>query len=69
VLYPFAETRQALYEGAKRAALGIPRCQPYQLTLSINVKKQHLVFGAEGAEPKVVIKGGLIEDPLRQLKF
>lgn len=41
VLYPFAETRQALYEGAKRAVAAIPRCRPYQLTLPKWRSKQH----------------------------
>ena len=30
VLYPFAETRKALYEGAKRAVAAIPNCKPYR---------------------------------------
>ena len=31
VLYPFEETRKALYEGAKRAIKAIPQCKPYQI--------------------------------------
>ena len=31
MLYPFAETRKALYEGAKRAVAAIPNCKPYKL--------------------------------------
>ncbi len=28
-LYPFEETRKALYEGAKRAVAALPSCKPY----------------------------------------
>ncbi|MCR4415021.1 MAG: M55 family metallopeptidase, partial [Thermoguttaceae bacterium] len=35
ILYPFDETRQALYEGAKRAVRAIPQCKPYKLALPI----------------------------------
>ena len=69
VLYPFAETRQALYEGAKRAVAAIPRCKPYQLALPIKAKKQYLVLGKEGTEPKLVTKEGIIEDVLHLLDF
>ena len=69
VLYPFAETHQALYEGAKRAVAAIPRCQPYRLALPIKAKKQFLVFGKEGTEPKLVTKEGSIEDVLHLLDF
>jgi len=69
VLYPFAETRQALYEGAKRAVAAIPHCKPYQIATPIKVKKQFLVLGKEGEEPKLVTKEGVIEDALNLLKF
>lgn len=68
ILYPFAETRQALYEGAKRAMRAIPRCQPYRLELPIKAKKQHLVFEA-GQPPKIVTKEGLIPDGRHLLDF
>jgi D-amino peptidase len=69
VLYPFAETRQALYEGAKKAVAAIPRCKPYELKGPIQAKKQFLVLGKEGTEPKLVTKEGTIEDPLHLLEF
>ena len=46
VLYPFAETRKALYEGAKQAMAAIPKCKPYRLDLPIKAKKQYLDAGA-----------------------
>ncbi len=69
VLYPFEETRKALYEGAKRAVAAIPHCRPYVLKGPIQARKQWLVLGKEDAEPKLMRKEGVIEDPLRLLDF
>jgi D-amino peptidase len=68
VLYPFAETRKALYRGAKRAMAAIPHCKPYRLDLPIHVKMQHLVFDASRAS-KLVTKEGTIPDALHLLDF
>ena len=68
VLYPFQDTRKALYEGAKRAMTIIPKCKPFRLDLPITAKKQYLVF--EGSsEPKLVTKEGTIPDALHILDF
>jgi D-amino peptidase len=69
VLYPFAETRKALYEGAKQAVAAIPKCKPYQLALPIKVKKQFLVLGDGSAQPKLVTKEGEVQDALHILDF
>jgi len=72
VLYPFAETRPALYEGAKRAVAAIPRCKPYLIALPIKAKKQYLVLDPRGgpmAKPRQVTKEGTIEDLLHLLSF
>jgi D-amino peptidase len=69
LLYPFAETRQALYEGAKRAIAAIPQCKPYQIASPVKVKRQYLVFGKEGEEPKLVTREGVVEEALNILKF
>jgi len=42
---------------------------PYHLTLPIKVKKQYLSLGGESPEPKLIIKEGVIEDPLHLLEF
>lgn len=42
VLYPFEETRKALYEGAKKAMSAIPLCKPYTMETPIKVKEQYL---------------------------
>jgi len=42
ILYPFKETRKALYEGAKKAIASIPECKPYRPELPIKAKKLYL---------------------------
>lgn len=69
VLYPFDETRQALYEGARRAVASIPRCKPYKLSLPIQAKKEHLVFDGPAGPGRLVSKEGTIEDVLKLLDF
>ena len=80
-LYPFDETRQALYEGARRAVAAIPKCQPYKLSLPIKAKKEYLVFDSPVARPsrplqeqgqdalattgRLISKEGTIEDVLK----
>jgi D-amino peptidase len=68
-LYPFDETRQALYEGAKRAIAAIPHCQPYQLSLPIQAKKEYLVFDDPAKKGRKVTKEGTIDDVLKLLSF
>jgi D-amino peptidase len=68
-LYPFEETRQALYEGAKRAVAAIPKCKPYKLKLPIRAEKQHLVFDGPDGKGRLVTKEGTIEDVLKLFGF
>lgn len=68
VLYPFAETRQQLCQGAKRAMRNIKRCQPYRLEFPVKARKEYLVFsGAE--KPRLESKEGIIPDALHLLDF
>ena len=69
VLYPFPETRQALYKAARRAMAAIPKCKPYKLTLPIKVKKQYLVLNPSPAPPKLMTKEGEVNDVLGLLRF
>lgn len=70
VLYPFAETRQALYEGAGRAIAAIPLCRPYRIEMPIQAKKQWIVTDPAGnAPPKVQVKEGTIENLLELMQF
>lgn len=68
-LYPFAETRKALYEGARRAIAAIPACKPYILDLPIRAKKQYLDLNPRLPKPKLVTQEGLITDALHILDF
>ncbi len=68
-LYPFADTAQALYEGARRAVAAIPRCQPYKLTLPIQARKEYLVFDTPTAPGRRVTKEGTIQDILHLVDF
>jgi len=68
VLYPFAETRRALYRGAKRAMAAIPACKPYRIDLPIQAKKQYLVWDGSST-PKLMTKEGTIPDALHLLDF
>lgn len=69
VLYPFAETRKSLYEGAKRAVAAIPCCKPYQLTYPVHAKKQWLVFDKDGSSSHLETKEGTIPDALHLWNF
>jgi len=66
VLYPFEETRKALYEGAKKAISAIPKCKPYTIKTPIQAKMQWLDLNAK-PEPKVMTKEWIIPDALQLL--
>jgi len=68
-LYPFEETRQALYEGARRALTAIDRCKPYKPSLPIQAKKEYLVFDKPSEPGRLVTKEGVIEDVLKLMTF
>lgn len=67
-LYPFEETRQALFEGARKAMTVIGKCKPYRIEVPIRAKKQWLIFDANG-ESRLQTKEGVIEDPLKLFSF
>jgi len=66
-LYPFEETRQALYEGAKRAISVISECKPYTLQFPVKAKKQQLVTKGDSKEPKLMTKEKTLTHPLQIL--
>ena len=69
ILYPFEQTRKALYEGAKRAMAAIPKCKPYKLKEPINVKKQWLDLNSTLPQPKIMTKEGTVPDAKHILDF
>jgi D-amino peptidase len=68
-LYPFEETRRALYEGAKQAVAAIGRCRPYKLALPIQAKKEYLVFDDPAKKGRLVTKEGTLDDVLKLTSF
>ncbi len=56
VLYPFDETRQALYDGAKKSMEVIAHCIPYKLDLPIKGKLQYLDLDSKSPDFDVITK-------------
>jgi D-amino peptidase len=68
ILYPFEETRKALYEGAKRAMSVISSCKPYKIDSPIKVKMQYLNLDTIHTRPEVVTIEGIARDALHILE-
>jgi len=62
LLYPFEETRKALYEGAKRAVAAIPFCKPYKLRMPIRAKREGFVFDQCPSQTRLVTSECKITD-------
>jgi len=69
ILYPFEETRKALYEGAKRCVSVISSCRPYIIKTPIMVKEQRLNLDPSLPKPVVVTREGVAEDALHILSW
>ena len=68
-LWPFEETRKALFEGAKQAMAELPNCKPYQVKLPIQAKKQWYPLDANKVKGKLMTKEGEILDLRDIYKF
>jgi D-amino peptidase len=68
ILYPFEETRRALYEGAKKAMSVISSCKPYKIDTPIKVKMQYLNLDTNLPKPEVVTVEGIANDALHILE-
>jgi len=69
ILYPFEETRKALYEGAKKAVSIIPKCNPYKTEIPVKVRMQYLNLDPKLPKPEVVQVEGTARDALHILDF
>jgi len=69
MLFPFEETRKALYEGAKQAMAQIGKCKPYKIDMPIKARKQWLTFESPDGPGKLQTKEGIIEDVRQLFKF
>ncbi len=63
-LYPFEETRKALYDGARRAMGTIGTRQPFRLKTPIAVREQYLDLDPKRPKPAVVTREGVAPDAL-----
>lgn len=68
ILYPFEETRKALYEGAKKAVSVISLCKPYKIKIPIEVKMQYLNLDSSLPKPEIVTVEGIAKDALHILE-
>ncbi|MFZ0283280.1 MAG: M55 family metallopeptidase, partial [Bacteroidales bacterium] len=64
-LYPFEETRKALYEGAKRAVAALPSCKPYIIKTPVKVKEEYLDLNPNLPQPAVIKREGIARTPLQ----
>jgi D-amino peptidase len=69
ILYPFEETRKALYEGAKRAVGVISNCKPYRTETPVKVIMQYLNLDPKLPKPELVRVEGTAMDALHILDF
>lgn len=69
ILYPFEETRAALYEGAKKAMKALPDCKPYIMNMPIKGKLQYLDLKSDSSGHKIITKEAIFDDVENILKF
>ena len=69
ILYPFAETRKALAEGAKKAVAAIPSCKPYILDTPIQVKEEYLNIDPKLPKPLLMKREGVAQNALEILTW
>lgn len=64
MLYPFEETHDALYEGAKKAVAAIPLCKPYLLKSPILIREEYLNSDPGLTKPEIIKREGTAQDAL-----
>ena len=69
ILYPFKETRKALYEGAKKSMEALSLCKPYKMDMPIQGKLQYLDLKSRAKTPKTITKETVIQDAREITKF
>lgn len=69
ILFPFEETRRALYEGALKAMEVLPNCMPYTMDLPIKGKLQYLDIDSGQSDPEIITKEAVFDDIRDILKF
>jgi D-amino peptidase len=69
VLYPFEETRKALFEGAMKAVAAMPSCKPYIIKTPIQVKEEYLNLDPKLPKPDLMTREGIASDALHILSW
>ena len=69
VLYPFKETRKALFEGAKRSMKALSMCKPYKMDMPIKGKLQYLDLRSDPENPELITKEAVFQDARDIVKF
>jgi D-amino peptidase len=69
ILYPFEETRQALYEGARKSMKALSECEPYKMDMPIMGKLQYLDPRSNTKKQKIITKETVFQDPRDIVKF
>lgn len=62
VLYPFEETRKALYEGAKKAVAAISSCKPYIIQTPVKIREEYLDLDSTLPKPVLIKREGVATD-------
>ena len=61
VLYPFEETRRAIFEGAKQAIAALPCCRPYKIQMPIKARRERIEHRSSPSEIRVVVSEATLE--------
>lgn len=61
-LYPFQETRTAIFEGAQKALGVISRCRPYKLPIPIRCKREWIESIEHPSESRIAVREASIRD-------
>jgi D-amino peptidase len=69
ILYPFEETRKALYEGAKKSMEALSECKPYKMDMPIKGKLQYLDLRSNTKKAKIITREAVFEDARDIVKF
>jgi D-amino peptidase len=69
VLYPFEETRKALFDGAKKAVSAIPSCKPYILKTPVKIRETFLGTVSGTEKQQVITREGEAPDALHILNW
>ena len=62
ILYPFKETRKALYEGAKKSMEVLTKCRPYKMDMPIKGKLQYLDLKSNPKKQKILTREAVFQD-------